>query len=68
MEAILTNKFGLPKGAGLYNKSFFNKKTGRTFNLHWDPSHRAGRPHIDIRKRGLSTDYYKDRPFFLKED
>jgi len=68
MEAILTNKFGSPKGTGLYNKSFFNEKTGRTFNLHWDPLHRNGMPHIDIRKRGLDTGYYKDRPFFLKED
>ena len=64
----MTKKFGLPKGSGSYNKSFYNSKTGRTFNLHWDPSHRGGRPHIDIRKRGLDKDYYKNRPFFLLDE
>ena len=68
METLLTNKFGSPRGAGTYNKSFFNPKTERTFNLHWDPSHREGRPHIDIRKRDLDSNYYKDRPFFLMEE
>jgi RHS repeat-associated protein len=65
VETILLGKFGSPRGGGTYNKSFFNPKTGRTFNLHHDPSHRGGRPHVDIRKRGLPNDYYKDRPFYL---
>lgn len=67
MELILTKKFGAPKGVGNYNKSFFNSRTRRTFNLHHDPTHRGGRPHIDIRKRGLDNDYYKNKPYFLKD-
>ena len=66
-EKALTKKFGKPRGGGPDNKSFFDKATGRTYNLHRSPSHRGGRPHIDIKKRGLSNNYYKDRPFFLKE-
>jgi len=50
----------------MHNKSFYNNKTKRTYNLHADPAHREGKPHIDIRKRDLPTDYYKDKPFFLK--
>jgi hypothetical protein len=68
LEIIFTNKFGQPKGGGFNNKSFFNPKTKRTFNLHCDPLHRGGKPHIDIRKRGLDNNYYKNRPFFLLEE
>lgn len=66
-EKALNKKFGPPKGSGKFNKSFFNERTKRTFNLHQDPAHRGGKPHIDIRKRGLPTDHYKNKPFFLKE-
>lgn len=68
METLLTEKFGPPRGIGQYNKSFYNSRTGRTYNLHHDPFHREGKPHIDIRKRGLNTNYYKDKPFFLLEE
>ena len=68
MEQLLVNKFGPPKGGGQYNKSFYNIRTGRTFNLHQDPTHRSGLPHVDIRKRGLPSNHYKDRPFFLKDE
>jgi len=67
-EEALTKKFGPPKGGGKNNKSFYNRNTKRTYNLHSDPAHRGGKPHIDIRKRNLPTGYYKDRPFFLRED
>ena len=66
-EKALQKKFGAPRGQGPHNKSFYNEKTGRTYNLHTDPAHRGGRPHIDVRKRNLPTNYYKDKPFFLKE-
>jgi RHS repeat-associated protein len=68
IEEALTSKFGPPLGQGPYNKSFYDPRSKRTFNLHHDPSHRRGLPHIDIRKRGLPTDYYKDRPFFLLDN
>jgi len=58
----LISKFGMPKGQGKFNKSFYNIKTKRSFNLHWDPRHKNGLPHIDIRKRG----YYYDKYYYLK--
>jgi hypothetical protein len=60
-EKALTNKFGAPRGGGKNNKSFFNEKTKRTYNLHKDPSHRGGKGHIDVRKRDLPTNYYKNQ-------
>ena len=66
-EKALNKKLGSPKGGGKNNKSFYNEKTKRTYNLHKDPSHRSGKAHIDIRKRNLPSNYYKDKPFFLKE-
>ena len=68
MKALLTKKFGPPRGVGPYNESFYNSRTGRTYNLHQDPLHRKGKPHIDIRKRGLGTEHYRDKPFFLLEE
>ncbi len=68
VENALTDKFGPARGRGEYNKSFFNENSGRTYNVHQDPSHRGGLPHIDIRKRGLPTDYYSDRPFYLLQE
>ena len=66
-EEALTKKFGEPRGGGKFNKSFFNARSRRTYNLHQDPLHRGGKAHIDIRKRNLSTDHYRNRPFYLKE-
>ena len=66
VKSLLSHKFGQPRGRGMYNESYFNPRTGRTYNLHWDPNHRGGLPHVDIRKRGISNDFYKDRPLFLR--
>ena len=68
VDEALTKKFGPPRGQGPYNKSFYDPRTKRTFNLHKDPSHRGGLPHVDVRKRGLPTDYYKEQPFFLLDE
>ena len=62
VEQLLSKKFGPPRGMGPHNKSFYNLRTKRTFNLHKDPLHHNGRAHVDIRKRGLPSDYYD--PFF----
>ncbi len=67
VEAALEKKFGSPRGQGPNNKSYYDAKNKRTYNVHHDPKHRDGKPHVDIRKRDLPTNYYKDRPFFLKE-
>ena len=38
-----------------YNKSFFNPKSKRSYNVHTDPKH--GGPHVDISKRGSKSTY-----------
>lgn len=65
IQELFIKKYGPPRGVGPYNKSFYNPETQRTFNLHMDPLHHDGKPHVDIRRRGLPSDYYD--PFFLKE-
>ena len=64
MKILLTNKFGLPKSGASGGKSFFNRKSRRTFDLHQQPGHMSGQPHVDIRRRGA----YKERKYLLKED
>ncbi len=59
---LLTKKFGVPRGSGPYNRAFFDPRTKRTFNLHRDPAHRGGMPHVDIRRRGSK----KTNVYFLK--
>ena len=51
IERVLQKKFGPPKGKGSHNKSYHNSNSKRTYNVHQSPSHRNGRPHVDIRKR-----------------
>lgn len=64
IETIFEKKYGPPRGQGLNNKSYYNPKTKRTFNVHQDPLHRGGKPHIDVRRRGLK----KTRVYELLEE
>ncbi len=57
-EKALTDKFGPPRGGGKFNKSFFNEKTGRTYNLHKDPSHRGGKGHICLPVNGTQCPFW----------
>jgi len=64
VEKALTKKFGSPRNPKrhqqLGNKSFFNLKTERSFNVHTDPAH--GPPHVDVKPRsGLKKKYLLKR-------
>ena len=58
---ILGKKFGPPRSSRPGADTFYNPKTGRSFNVHTDPAH--GPPHVDIRRRGP----YPDRKVLLQE-
>lgn len=46
----LTRKYGAPRSVRPGAQTFYNPRTGRSFNVHTDPAH--GAPHVDIRRRG----------------
>ena len=46
----LTRKYGSPRSVRPGAQTFYNPRTGRSFNVHTDPAH--GAPHVDIRRRG----------------
>lgn len=52
VEKTLTDKFGPAKTGAEGGKSFYNPRTKRTFHPHQHPSHRGGKPHVDVRQRG----------------
>ena len=51
-EAALEAKFGPPRSTRPHAKTYYNPKTKRSFNVHQEPGHQGGRPHVDVRKRG----------------
>ena len=55
-EQALKNKFGPPRNPRDHqkrgNKSFFNERTERSYNVHNEKGH--GKPHVDIKRRGRS--------------
>jgi len=53
VEKALQKKFGPPKPGAEGGKSFYDLRTKRTFHIHKHPRHRGGKPHVDIRKRGV---------------
>ena len=50
----LGTKFGPPRSSRPGAETFYNPKTGRSYNVHTDPAH--GPPHVDIRTRGAIPD------------
>jgi hypothetical protein len=50
----LGKKFGPPRSTRPGAETFYNPKTGRSYNVHTDPAH--GPPHVDIRTRGPIPD------------
>jgi len=50
----LGSKFGSPRSSRPGADTFYNPKTGRSYNVHTDPAH--GPPHVDIRTRGPVPD------------
>jgi len=56
---LLSAKFGAPRNSlatQAFQKSFFNLKTGRSFNVHQQFGHKGGKPHVDIKKRYSDID------------
>ena len=63
-EQALENKFGPPRNSpenqARGNKSFFNEKTKRSYNVHNEPGH--GPPHVDMMSRGGNKKKYNLEP------
>jgi RHS repeat-associated protein len=51
LSAIMTAKYGPARSLREGAETFFNPRTGRSFNIHTDPAH--GPAHVDIRRRGI---------------
>lgn len=68
MRRALKRKFGPPRSRRNNNntiaETYYNPRTGRSFNLHRSPDHRGGRPHVDVRRRGSQ---YRERNINLRE-
>ena len=56
-------KYGQPKSSRKNADTYYNKKSKRSFNVHEEPGHHGGKPHVDIRRRGG----YRERKYDLKE-
>ncbi|MCH9636312.1 MAG: hypothetical protein S4CHLAM81_15430 [Chlamydiales bacterium] len=52
LGCILRKKFGPPKSTRKFAETYYNPRTRRSFNLHKEPGHNYGRPHVDVRRRG----------------
>ncbi len=50
----LGKKFGPPRSSRPGADTFYNPKSGRSYNVYTDPAH--GPPHVDIRTRGPVPD------------
>jgi len=64
VEEALEKKFGPPKSTREHAKTYYNPQTKRSFNVHQEPGHQGGKPHVDIRRRGD----YPERKFDLLEE
>ena len=64
LKLILSKKFGPSRGGAPGGFSFYNPKTKRSFHIHHHIDHRQGRPHVDIRRRGIA----KEETYYLKDD
>ena len=59
----LEKKYGPPKSSREHADTYYNDKTKRSYNVHEEPGHNDGKPHVDIRRRGG----YDERKYDLKE-
>jgi hypothetical protein len=65
----LTTKLGPPtsrrppRSNRKFEETFFNERRGRSFNVHEQPGHQGGKPHVDVGRRGN----YPERKFMTKE-
>ena len=63
VEAVLEKKFGPPRSVRDTARTYYNPTSMRSYNVHQDPAHQSGRPHVDIRRRGG----YPERIYYLRE-
>jgi hypothetical protein len=64
VKKALQKKYGKPKSSRKHADTYYNAKTKRSFNVHEEPGHNDGKPHVDIRRRGN----HEERKYDLKED
>ena len=63
IKEVLEPKFGPPKSQREHADTYNNKQTKRSFNVHEEPGHNNGKPHVDVRRRGG----YEERKYDLKD-
>ena len=63
VKKALENKYGSPKSSRKNADTYYNPKSKRSFNVHEESGHNAGKPHVDIRRRGG----YPERKYDLKD-
>ncbi len=63
VKDALGKKFGPPKSSRDNADTYYNPKSKRSFNVHEEPGHNAGKPHVDIRRRGG----YQEKKYDLKD-
>jgi hypothetical protein len=63
IREILEKKFGPPNSTRPYGDTYYNPRTQHSFNVHQEPGHLEGKPHVDIRRRGN----FPERKYLLKE-
>ena len=62
-------KFGPARSSRPDADTYYNPKTGRSFNVHQAPGHQDGKPHVDIRHRGKDSKGvdFKERKYLLHD-
>jgi len=63
VKEALEKKYGPPKSSREHADTYYNDKTKRSYNVHEEPGHNGGKPHVDIRRRGR----FEERKYDLKE-
>lgn len=64
VETALENKYGSPRSVRPEGMTYYNPKSGRSFNVHEEAGHMGGKPHVDIRRRGNAP----ERKYLLREE
>ena len=65
VERAMESKFGPPRSIRPTAKTFRNERTKTSYNVHHDPAHMGGKPHVDVRNRHRKPRI--DKQFTLKD-
>jgi RHS repeat-associated protein len=63
-EKALESKFGEPRSVRENAKTYYDEKGRRSFNVHQEPGHQEGKPHVDVKRRGN----YPEKKYSLKDE